>query len=280
MADLVGDHMVHLQRRNLRPSTIYQRRRVLARLAAEHPGRDLLELTGEEIASGLDRRGLQPTSRATEIAHLVAFYAWVEDELDVPSPMRRVAKPKLPRRMPRPMPDDDVVAALAGAPERVYPILMLATYAGLRAAEIAQLRGEDVLLDRDPPIIVVAVSKGGSPSTVTVHPELVPVLAAGPRLGPVIPRRDDRTGPCQPWLISHLANAYLHSIGIGHTLHTLRHWFGTKVHEASGGDLRVTQEAMRHQSIASTVGYAWVAPTRTAAAVAAVPPMRRRFKVA
>ena len=82
-----------------------------------------------------------------------------------------------------------------------------------------------------------------------------------------MPRRDGQPGPVRPHLVSHLANNYLHDMGITHTLHTLRHWFGTNLHQAAGGDLRVTQEGMRHRSPVTTAGYAWVGASDVAAAV-------------
>ena len=71
--------------------------------------------------------------------------------------------------------------------------------------------------------------------------------------------------------VSQITNRYLHDIGIAHTLHTLRHWFGTNCYRVSGRDLRATQELMGHESPASTQVYTWVDPGELAEAVGRLP---------
>jgi len=72
-------------------------------------------------------------------------------------------------------------------------------------------------------------------------------------------------------MVSRLCNDHLHSIGIPHTLHSLRHRYGTQVYRASGRDLRLTQELMRHKTPVSTALYTWVDPAEGAAVVAKLP---------
>lgn len=50
---------------------------------------------------------------------------------------------------------------------------------------------------------------------------------------------------------------YLHALDIPETLHQLRHRFGTNVLKATG-NLRVAQEALRHESPVSTAIYTLV----------------------
>lgn len=264
-------HLADLRRRNLRPSTIYQRSRALARLAAQ-VDRPVLELTHLEITEALDARNVEAASRRTEISHLARFYEWAELEGFVArTPMLRVIRPRVPRRLPRPMPDADLVAAVNGAPDRIRPVLLLAAWAGLRACEIAQLRAEHLVLGGGVPVLIVDVGKGGGASAVPLHPELVALASTLPRSGWLIPRLDGRVGPCAPHRISSLANNYLHGVGIDHTLHTLRHWFGTQLYRSSGGDLRATQEGLRHLSPVSTAGYTAIAGGTISAAVGAIP---------
>lgn len=268
--DLIARHQVHLVRRNLRPSTIYQRRRVVLRLDHQTAPRPILRLEPEEIAQALDARRIQPVTRAVELCHLRAFYDWAIDaDLTATNPAAGVPRPRLPRRLPRPMPDLDKARAIERAPERIRPILILAAYAGLRAAEIAQLR-TDHLVPGSPPVLIIEVSKGGAPTTVPAHPRVVELLTSLPP-GWAVPRRDGLPGPVRPHLVSHLANGYLHDIGVAHTLHSLRHWFGTNLYRASAGDLRVTQEGMRHRSPVTTAGYTWVGASDVAAAVGLIP---------
>lgn len=275
LGEVVGDHLDHLRWRNLSPGTIYQRRRLLARLADR--GVDPVGASTAELLAFLDRRqrdgrALAVKSRAVEIAHLASFYRWllVEGHRD-DDPTLRIPRPKLPRALPRPMSEPDLARAIAGAPERVRPWLFLAAYAGLRACEIANLRGEDLWWSADPKLIVVERGKGGDEGTVPMAPVLEPVLRALPRRGWLFPRRDGLWGPTKPHGVSRCANKYLHSIGITDTLHSLRHRFGTQVYRASGRDLRQTQELMRHRSVQSTVLYTQVDRSEAAGIVGSLP---------
>lgn len=266
------DHLRDMGLANRAPSTIYQRRRVIVRFRC-HTGVHPIDATRDDV----DRwwsRPLAPESRACELSHLRGFYRWAartgrrDDD-----PTDHLERPTIPRRLPRPISDDALADALVHAPSRVRPWLYLAAYAGLRAAEVAQLRADHLHLDAEPPIIVVERSKGGGMSSVPVHPHLVDVLRSSslPTSGYLFRRCDGRPGPNAPWTISHQANAYLRSRGIPDTFHSLRHWFGTAAYRASGRDLRVTQELLRHRSPVSSAIYTFVDPGRAAETVADLP---------
>ena len=253
MNDLIDRYIEHCERRNLRPTYVANQRLTVQRLA-DGLGTGLLDATTEDLETYLDGRALGPGARAAEIACFRGFYKWALEEGLVPdSPARKLVRPRLPARLPRPMPDVDVTHALAEAPCAVAPILNLAVYAGLRACEIAQLRADD--FQHDQALLVVRESKGGGESTVPISPALAGVLERCPlpAAGWLFPnRRGDahlsRSRICQ------LANRYLASLGIEHTLHSLRHTYGTAVYRATH-DLLLTQDLMRHRSIQSTVGY-------------------------
>jgi integrase/recombinase XerC len=261
---MVEDHLRHLRRRNLRASTIQQRRRALIRLARSL---DPARVTTEELEGWLEDRDLQPEGRSTEISHLRGFYRWavMEGRL-AKDPTLRLVRPKIPRRLPRPIPEGDLAMAVEAAPEPIRSMLMLAAFAGLRAIEIAGLEGEHLLIDEG--VILVAEGKGGGMSSVPIAPVLVPVLRRLPPSGRLFRLTDGR--PMAPHNVSHWCNNYLHDMGISHTLHQLRHRFGTQVYRATR-DLRVTQELMRHQSPVPTAGYTWVSPGNLSDAVNRLP---------
>jgi integrase len=263
MGDLIDRYIDHCVRRNLRPTYVNNQRLALRRLAHVH---DPLTATTADLESYLDGRDLAPGSRATEIANLAGFYAWCLDvDLIGVSPVRKVARPRVPPRLPRPMPDAEIAQALTQAPCDVAPILSLAVYAGLRACEIAQLRVEDFRAG----VLVVRESKGGGETAVPISPTLAATLARCPlpASGWLFPSRHG--GHVSRSRICGLANDYLRSLGIVHTLHSLRHGFGTAVYRSTR-DLRLTQELMRHRSIQSTVGYTKLDPRDGADAVAAL----------
>jgi len=266
------DHLRDLQRLNRCTSTIYQRKRVLARLA-ESAGCHPLHATAEQVEDYL-YRPLSPEARACELAHLRQFFRWAHRRGARPDdPTAELARPSIARRLPRPISDDDLAAALEHAPDRVRPWLYLAAYAGLRAGEVAQLRADAVHVEADPALIVIERSKGGGMSSVSMHPHLIEVLddCDLPRSGYLFRRHDGQPGPNAAHTISHVANRYLRSRGIRDTFHSLRHWYGTKLLRASGGNLRLTQEGMRHASPNSTAIYTFVSAIDQADAVARLP---------
>ena len=265
MTDLIDLYAQHCAHRNLRPTYIYHQRLGLNRLA-KFFGPALCEADTDDLLAYLASRGLSPDARGVEIAHLRAFYGWAHKHglIDC-NPAAALVKPRRKVTLPRPMPTVDVQRALAEAPCEVAPILNLAVYAGLRRCEIAQLRAEDI----GPQIIRVRESKGGGESVVPISPTLASILGRCPlpKVGWLFP---GRSGEHLSFArVGQIANEYLHSIGIPHTLHQLRHAYGTAVYRQTR-DLLLTQELMRHRSIASTVGYTLLESEAGANAVAAL----------
>src|SRR5882672_2286390 len=184
-------------------------------------------------------------------------------------------RPKLPRRLPRPIPEDRLLVALEAAGGRVRAYLFLAAFAGLRAAEIAGLRREDIREGGGQPVIVVT----GKGRKERVLP-LAPVLLAELRLyglapaGFVFGRFGDPARAVSPATVSSMSNEYLHGLGFTETLHTLRHRFASRCYQLSL-DLRLVQEMLGHSSPTTTAGYAAFAPDAASAVVARLDGPRR-----
>jgi len=265
-------YLDHLRRRNLRPTYIDAQMRTLRRVEAFlEPEIHVVDATTEDLERYLDSHDQSAGSRATEIAHLRAYFHWAHDEgLTLDDPARRITKPKQRRALPRPIPDDKIAQALEHAPDDVAPILYLALYAGLRACEIAQLRAEDISLD--PPLIFIMESKGGGMSSVPLAPQLEQALRRYPlpRRGWLFPRLDGKPGHHSRVRIGQLANQYLHSVGVDQTLHQWRHAYGSHLQRLTG-NLRLVQELMRHQSPNSTAIYTYVNPVEQVRALARLP---------
>lgn len=275
--DALDEHLSHLRALNRRTGTVYQRRLALERLErfAEMP---LSELDGDTIARWCAQPQLGPDARASRVSHARGFYRWlVETGRRPDDPTLRLRRPRRDRRLPRPMADDHARTAMLHAPSPIREWLHLAAYAGLRACEIAPLRGEDAVLDSGARVLVIRESKGGDTSAVPISAVLLPVVEALPRRGwwwPAGPR--SHTPHVSAGQVSKRTNRYLHELGIPETLHTLRHWYGTHVYRATGRDLRATQELMRHRSMASTVGYTWIDLGAAARALDALPELVHR----
>ena len=270
--DVVEGHLPHPRLANRRPSTIYQRGRVLARVR-KMCGVELWEATADDLWPWWSR-DLAPESRACELAHARQFVKWARaNGIMDDDPLERFERPSIPRRLPRPISTDDLVRAIQGAPDRVRPMLALAALAGLRASEIAQLRADHLFLSAHPPLLVVEVSKGGGMSSVPISEQLAHELrrARLPKKGYLFRRMDGRPGPLVGHNISGMCNTYLADAGIDATLHQLRHWFGTETYRATGRSIRATQELLRHRSPVSTAIYSYVDPGDLADAVDQLP---------
>lgn len=274
--DPIAHHVAHLRYLNRRPSSIDQRARTLRRLDRFARGHELLELDPEILQRFVHRPGLGPEARAAAVSHLRGFFQWATEEgLIAADPSVRLKRPKRERRLPRPMLDQTITFALTEAPDPIRQWLYLGAYAGLRACEIAQLRGRDFLLSQTPPILLIRVSKGGDPSVVPIAEPLRGVAAQLAQIdGWCFPKRYTARGGdghVTAGQVQWRTNRWLHANEIPETLHQARHWFGTNTHRATGGDLRKTQEAMRHKSPVSTAIYTMVQPDEVAAALDRLP---------
>lgn len=204
-------------------------------------------------------RPLSKSTRATYFSHLHAWFKWLlRNGIRADDPMLAMMPPKLPRRRPRPVSDEQLATILATRMHRRSQMMVrLACFQGLRVHEIAKVRGEDVdLLAME----IRVVGKGEEDVRLPLHP-MVAVLASQ------FPRRGY-------WFISHTGNASRESHILGKSVsdilanimtragiegggHRLRHWLGSKLVE-EGVNIRIIQELLRHQSLTSTQIYTQV----------------------
>lgn len=268
---VVSRYLEHLKVRNLRPATIYNRRCALARLRRWAHG-PILYLEERQLRDWQAQRAaeIQPEPLRTEMSHVRQFYRWAcRERYRDDDPTMRLELPRVARRLPRPIKDQALAAAMAAADLAMSAILALAAFAGLRACEIAQLDWSEVGLDERSPHVRIVDGKGGHGRIVPISTALSAALAALPaRRGPVIPRLDGLAGQNKPHRISGRANDYLHSLGIVETLHQLRHRFASSTYQACR-DIRAVQELLGHASPTTTAIYAAVASGVARAAVEA-----------
>jgi integrase/recombinase XerC len=264
--------------RGLSPATITQRRRSLNRLARSL-GKPLLDVTEADLTAWQEGLVGSPRYLANQLANCASFYAWACDTAEVipTNPARRLVRPKVPKGIPRPMAEERLSMAIAGAPVDVRCWLVLGAYAGLRAGEMARLQRQDVLDTAEPPVLIVN-GKGGKQRIVPASPRVLFELRAYgmPSRGYIFRRRDTRPGPPSPARVSQLVNGYLHDIGIEDTGHATRHRFGTRAYQRSR-DIRMVQDLLGHSDPGTTAGYAAFAAEAAAAIVASLddtPPVR------
>lgn len=271
----IAEHLDHLRLLGRQESTVYARGRALARLQDKLPV-PLLAATPELLL--IWRKGLRklvPDTVAQYVSHTQEFYRWAFRAGRIPAdPSTRLPVPQLGHRVPRPISEQRLIEALAGACPRIRPWLVLAAWSGLRAKEIALLRREHVLDTVSPPVLIVAQSatKGRNERVVPLSRFVLAELqlAGLPASGWMFRRQDGQAGPNTPQIVSQLANQSLHGQGITETLHQLRHRFGTKAYQVDR-DLRAVQAIMGHARPQTTALYADFDPGAAIAAVEGLP---------
>lgn len=254
--DLIREYERDQHRRGHQPSSVLDRTRFLRRYGAWLGDTVLLASTTDDFQRYLDSRNLVAKSRYSYIDYLHGFFDWARRTGYADGdPTLAIIRPKLPRRLPRPISVADLEAALASAPVRERAILLLAAFAGLRAIEISRLTREDILDSETPPMLV-AFGKGAKERWVPLHAEVLSALRMlpMPKTGPVFRLINGRQA--NSWNISHAGNTYLDRTGTDASLHQLRHWFGTHLYRTSGHDLLLVAALMGHESSATTSIYA------------------------
>ena len=218
--------------------------------------------------AALAETGHTAASRGRALSSLRNFYRWLDRRGVVHNAViATVRRPKLPRRLPRPLAEADMASLLELAAEtpdlpwvgaRDRALFTLLYGGGLRISEALGLTG-GALAQGD---ILRITGKGGKERLVPLLPEVrsvleaylrqrpYPLLAEGPifigikgeRLNPAVAQRQLRTLRRQLQLPDSA------------TPHALRHSFATHL-LASGGELRAIQELLGHASLSTTQLY-------------------------
>ncbi len=249
------------------------------------------------------------SSTAQRLAAIRSFHRFVAREGLAPGdPWGAIATPRLPRRLPRVLEVeeverllaavDDAVAADDGAADEVAIAISLrdraivetAYAAGLRISELAAADLASLDLRRGE---IRVLGKGrkervgllGRPARLALEGYLAdgrPILAARRAVSA------DDAGPTAVFL-NHRGEALgvrglryrlellrrRAGLPVGVSPHTLRHSFATHLLEG-GADLRVVQELLGHESLATTQVYTHVSPARLRAAYRGAHPRAAR----
>ncbi len=264
-------YLEELELRGCTPATLKSRRNFYQRFSQQLPC-SLLEATPDVLLDWQRQwaGAVGQAARGHYTSNVRVFYRWAKRRGYIDhDPADALVQVKVPKGLPRPIGEDDLSVVLSTAPERVRPWLVLAAYAGLRAAEIASLRREDILETAEPPVIVVRAGKGRKDRVVPMHMRVRWELDDLPRRGWLFPRRDGHPGHVPAHGVSHACNGHLHAHGSPETLHQLRHRFATQLYRVSR-DLRMVGECLGHADPRTTAGYAAYAQEKAAEMVAAL----------
>lgn len=112
---------------------------------ARHWGRAPQALSADEVRSwvmGRIEQGLSPRTTNAEISALCLFFA---DAMGQPEKVERLRCRRIPDRLPRSIPEDDVERLVQGIKDLRYRTAVLTAYgAGLRISEVVALQVSDV----------------------------------------------------------------------------------------------------------------------------------------
>ena len=233
-------------------------------------GKTLLHACTEDLAGFLAARtaaGESVRTRARRAAALRSFYRHALDqELIRRDPARLIPSPKLPALLPKALSAEDMETLLpckatADESPRLRLLLELLYGCGLRASELAGVRGDDFDLSGG---FVRVRGKGDRERAVPVGPTVLEALQAWLRARkalttPASGRALFITDAGRPFTRADVHAAVKQLVrakGIRRrvTPHTLRHTFATHLVQG-GADLRSVQEMLGHASIDTTQIY-------------------------
>lgn len=205
----------------------------------------------------------------------------VHDGIVARNPCSRRTSPGMGKQRPYVATTKQIWALYDAVPAGVRPAILLGAHAGLRLAEAAALRVEDVdfatgLVSPMVQWVDEPLKSERSRTPIPIPKEMAHLLAEAVRAGNGRTLVDDEWGnPAGPWTIERAIRAAREQVGLpeGFRFHDLRHYFASLL-IASGLDVKVVQARLRHASAKTTLdtyGHLW--PDRddsSRAAVAAV----------
>lgn len=260
----VSPHTVKGYLADLREFEEYLAKQGVELVSATH-----LTIRGFLGALAVDRA---PTSRARKLASIKALYKYLlREKMIEANPAGRVKSPKLPKRLPKVLPVDEVFALVEAPSEeqvlklRDRAILEVLYGGGLRIGELCGLSLGD--LDRRAGVVRVL----GKGKKERICPLNETALAAvdrylerrGELLAKLHPGADPealflnhRGGRLTPRSIARHIDAYVRKLGLPRNVspHALRHSFATHL-LGSGADVRTIQELLGHASLSTTQRY-------------------------
>lgn len=203
-------------------------------------------------------------TRSTYHAHLKSFCEFlVAGGYLEESPMDDVRKARRPASAPRPLPEEDLARVIDAADGRTLDWILLALDEGLRAHEIAKLRGEHVSMTG-----LYVLGKGGKEATLPTHPDVWAMSSRYPRQGYWFP--SPYGGHIKADTVSGIVSELFTSLGIEGSIHRVRHNYGTRLLR-SGVNIRIVQKLMRHSSLETTALYTAVDEDELANAIRQLP---------
>jgi integrase/recombinase XerD len=181
---------------------------------------------------------LAANSQRLEAVAVCGLYRWAHRQRYVATDrMGAFTPPKGGQPQPRGFDEGQLRQILLAADhdDRLYVMVALAYFAGLRCAEIAQLRVEDVDLRRG---LLIASGKGDRRRPIPIYPELAAALrryqAGRAAAGPLVTSLRHPSLALTPHTVSTYLAAHIHGLDFDGSGHDLRHTMATFLLEDAG----------------------------------------------
>lgn len=268
-----------MRAQNCTPRTVKERLIFINSMLRFTGRTSVLDVGKRELVAFLGRPNLTGKTKQTYRSTLHTFFTWLQDEeLRADNPAARLPHPKAEPREPNPVTTEEIQAVLdSGIYGHTITKVLLYSYEGLRASEIAAVAGENIDWERHR--IKTVEGKGGKEVWRPLH-SLVweHIIACGyPRQGfwfPGLIEGEHVRGKS----VSNTLCAAFKRAGIRHKAHDMRKWHGTTL-LAMGADSLDVQHSLRHTDGQSMKAYVLPNEPRIRAAKEQLPrvvvPIRR-----
>ncbi|UIN30917.1 tyrosine-type recombinase/integrase [Microbacterium binotii] len=256
--------------RGFSDATIRNRACIVAMLEREMGG-PVLGATKRDVTLFIARPGVKASTRRAYQGALGSFFRFaVTQSLRADDPTEQMPAVRVSRGRPRPFSREQLEAMLrSGAYRKTRVMILLGYYQGFRVSTIASVHGRDLDLAAGTIRVIV---KGAKERVAPLHPAVLTVATEMPRDDWWFPARGNKTGHIDGSSVSDLVRKAKERAGITDetlTAHSLRHSFGSHLME-EGVDIRIIQELMMHESLATTQIYTGVSESMARRGLAAL----------
>jgi len=253
--DAIIDYWAAFMRAQHCTERTIKERRIFIRSMLRHTGQETpLTVTKHQLVMFLGRPDLSGKTKQNYRSGLHTFFTWLQDEeLRLDNPATRLPKPRVEPVEPNPVSTEDIQKVLdSGIYGHTIMKVLLYSYQGLRASEIAAVSGANI--DWEAGTILVAEAKGRKIVTRPLHSMIsdYAVTAGYPRDAAWFPSPHGAhvTGKS----VSNTLCTAFKRAGVQHRAHQMRAWHGTTLLEM-GADSIDVQHSLRHSDGQSMKAY-------------------------
>lgn len=237
--------------------------------------------------------GMAPRTQARILSAMRGFFSWMQEEnYREDNPVLLFENPKMGRQLPTVLSETEVEKLLAAVDlskthgERDRTMLETLYACGLRVSELTELKVSQLRLNEG---YLIVTGKGNKQRLVPIHAEAVRrltfyldhlrnTIVAQPRYTDHVFLSQRGTSLTRQSVFLKI-KAAARAAGLHKSIspHTLRHCFATHLIER-GANLRMVQQLLGHESIATTELYTHISKQQLIAQVAAFHPLNKWAK--